>query len=248
MRETATQNRLLDPALIAQLQRVNGWRTMPELCGTCQRRHAVRLSGEGAHCASCPFPGDDAGLRARQARTAALQRRQASIIAALTAEAAGVNHRGLVGLVVPAGEVTQLAPGRFEVIEPYAFRDALRSGAAVPLLWGHADDEVRTEGGARLFETRGGLYFEAELPRGQADSIQQRITQRGASRVSIGFQTDEERTEPYRGGSLRRVLRAVPTHVALVNDPAYRSTWCAPRSPAAWARIYAGLRVDVQNL
>ena len=147
--------------------------------------------------------------------------------------AAGLEIRAEGGAVTvsarfPYGAVTELAPGRFEVIASRAFADRINGGGDIHLLVGHDYGKPlasRASGNLRLTDTDAGLTREARIDAGTTWAADFLAAHRAGliTGLSPGFVVPAggERIERRGAGILRTITRASLHEVSAVTVPAY---------------------------
>ena len=151
----------------------------------------------------------------------------------LRAENGGVRLRGRF----PYNAETELAPGRFEIVEPRAFGARIEAGEDVHLLAGHDYDRPlasRAAGTLEIRDSDAALEIEAEI-RGStswaADFLE--AHRQGLIRgLSPGFRVPPggDRVERRGDGVLRRIERAELFEVSTVTRPAFEAAQVEARS------------------
>jgi len=137
----------------------------------------------------------------------------------------------------PYGAETELAPGRFEVVEPRAFGGRIEAGEDVHLLSGHDYTRPlasRSAGTLELRDTDDALEIEAEIAGGTSWAADFMAAHRaGLIRgLSPGFRVPPggDRIERRGDGMLRRITRAELFEVSTVTRPAFEAAQVEARS------------------
>lgn len=137
----------------------------------------------------------------------------------------------------PYGAQTELAPGRFEVIAPGAFRERIEAGGDVHLLSGHDYEKPlasRAAGTLDLHDDDAALVLEARVDAGTTWARDFLAAHRaGLVRgLSPGFRVSPggERIEERGTGLLRTITRAALFELSAVTVPAYPQAQIEARS------------------
>ena len=158
------------------------------------------------------------------------------------ARAAGADGEMIIeGTAAVFNQETELAPGRFEVIRPGAFKRSLDHHADVRCLFNHDENLVlaRTRSGSlELWEDEIALHYRAKLDPNDPDSerVFSKIKRGDVSQSSFYFQVDGEgkggeRFHKREGGGMLRELLALKLYdVSPVTFPAYETTEVEARS------------------
>jgi HK97 family phage prohead protease len=140
----------------------------------------------------------------------------------------------------PYNVETELAPGRFEIVEPRAFAARIEAGEDVHLLSGHDYRQPlasRAAGSLEIRETDEALEIEARIEGGTSWAADFLAAHRaGLIRgLSPGFRVPSggDRIERRGNGVLRRIERAELYEISTVTRPAFEAAQVEARSWAA---------------
>lgn len=141
----------------------------------------------------------------------------------------------IVGYAAVFGERSDNLGDFYEVIEPGAFADSIKTDD-IRALWNHDSNLVlgrNKSGTLEVSEDKQGVRVEIEPPE-WAKPQMETIRRGDVDQMSFGFRTIEDRWETVDGKNVRTLIKASLFDVSPVTFPAYPQTEVAVRSLEVW--------------